>query len=81
MRFKRWQHDEFTDPATHSGCMPLPMIYAETDLKVIERALHLLKFGPPPLCRPERGYRADRPSTPVIVAHKNRMAVLKKRKM
>ncbi|MEM8976049.1 MAG: hypothetical protein AAGD43_28620 [Pseudomonadota bacterium] len=54
------------------------MDYAETDLKVIEQALYLLKFGPSPVCRPEHGYRADHPSTPVIVALKNWMAVLKK---
>ncbi len=75
---RRLSHKRNRDLATHSGCMPLTMIYAETDLKVIERALHLLKFGAPPLCRPERGYRADHPSTPVIVALKNRIAVLKK---
>jgi len=66
------------DLTTHSGCMPLSMIYAETDIEAIETALYLLKYGPSYLCRPTRGNRAAHPSTPVIVALNNRATVLKR---
>ena len=66
------------DLKTHAGIMPLSMIYAETDLEAIECAIYLLKQGPSYLCRPERGYRADHPSTPIIVALSNRAAVLRR---
>lgn len=66
------------DLTTHAGIMPLSMIYAETDLEAIECALYLLKRGPSYLCRPERGYRENHPSTPIIVALNNRAAVLRR---
>jgi len=66
------------DLTTHSGCMPLSMIYAETDLEAIETAVFLLKSGPKYLCRPTRGNRAEHPSTPIIVALNNRAAVLRR---
>lgn len=66
------------DLTTHSGCMPLSMIYAETDLEAIETAVYLLKYGPSYLCRPTRGNRAAHPSTPIIVALSNRAAVLRR---
>ncbi|ATF04065.1 hypothetical protein PhaeoP75_04466 (plasmid) [Phaeobacter gallaeciensis] len=66
------------DLETHGGCMPLAMIAIEDDLEAIEAAIWLLTRGPAYLIRPQRGSRADHPTTPIIVALNNRAAILKR---
>lgn len=64
------------DLETHGMCMPLAMIKIEDDSEAIDRALWLLTKGPTGLQRPQRGKRGDHPTTAIIVALKNRQAIL-----
>ena len=63
--------------AAHAAAMPRELISREAHLPSLEAAVHLLKYGHPSLARPQRGHRADHPTTPVIVDLMNRLAVLK----
>lgn len=58
--------------------MPLAMIAIEDDLEAIEAAIWLLTRGPAYLIRPQRGSRANHPTTPIIVALNNRARILKR---
>ena len=65
--------------AAHAAALPRELIDRETHVPSLEAALHLLKYGHPSLARPQRGHRADHPTTPVIMDLMNRLAVLKRR--
>lgn len=61
------------------GCfLPRDVIDAAADVTQIDYALHLLKHGPPPLCRPLRGERAEAGQTQVIVDLMNRRRALER---
>jgi hypothetical protein len=63
--------------AAHAAALPLTLIYAEDNAETLAAALDLLKYGPLPLGRPQRGHRAGAPQTPRIMAIANRLAKLK----
>ncbi|ODM45306.1 hypothetical protein A9320_11755 [Ruegeria sp. PBVC088] len=65
--------------AAHAAALPRDLIDRETHVPSLEAALHLLKYGHPRLARPQRGYRVDHPTTPVIIDLINRLAALKRR--
>ena len=65
--------------AAHAAALPRDLIDREMHVPSLETALRLLKYGHPSLARPQRGHRADHPSTPVIMDLMNRLAVLKRR--
>ena len=64
--------------AAHAAALSRDLIDRETHVPSLETALHLLKYGHPSLARPQRGHRADHPTTPVIMDLMNRLAVLKR---
>ena len=47
--------------AAHAAALPLTLIYAEDNADTLTVALDLLKYGPPPLGRPQRGRAPDAP--------------------
>lgn len=66
------------DLETHAMCMPLDLIYRETDLEAIDLAIWFYRHGPIGIRRPQRGARGDHPSTAIFVALMNRRAVLRR---
>lgn len=62
----------------HGSSLPREIINAEYEIDVIDQALALLKYGPPCLARPQKGYRADAPQTRIIEDLMNRRAVLER---
>lgn len=64
--------------AAHAAALPRALIDIETDPAAIEAALRLLEYGPPGLARPPRGSRGDHPTTPIIMALRNRAAILRR---
>ena len=64
------------DLETHAMCMPLEMIYAETELEALDLAIWFYRHGPIGIRRPQRGARKDHPSTPILMALNNRRASL-----
>ncbi|WP_316016175.1 hypothetical protein [Roseobacter sp. HKCCA0434] len=66
--------------AAHVEALPLELIAVDADRIAIEAALDLLMAGPPGLCRPPRGLRADAPHTPRIMALYNRCKMLEQDK-
>lgn len=66
------------DLETHACILPRSVIAAETSLEAIEDAIWLLRHGPIGMRRPQRGYRADHGTTPVLMDLQNRRAVLKR---
>ncbi|MFC4670708.1 hypothetical protein ACFO5X_19315 [Seohaeicola nanhaiensis] len=65
--------------AAHAAALSRDLIDREAHVPSLEAALHLLKYGHPGLARPQRGHRADHPTTPVIMDLMNRLAALKRR--
>jgi hypothetical protein len=61
----------------HASALPLTLIYAEDNADTLAKALDLLKYGPFPLGRPQRGNRKNAPQTPRIMAIANRLAKLR----
>lgn len=66
------------DHVANAAALPRDLIDRETHVPSLEAALHLLKHGHPGLARPQRGHRADHPTTPVIMGLMNRPAILKR---
>ena len=64
------------DLDTHGMCMPLDLIYRETDLEAVDIAIWFYRYGPIGIRRPQRGHRGDHPSTSIFQALMNRRAVL-----
>ncbi|WP_305970530.1 MULTISPECIES: hypothetical protein [unclassified Mameliella] len=64
--------------AAHAAALPRELIDRATHVPSLETALHLLKYGHPSLGRPQRGHRANHPTTSVIMDLMNRLAVLKR---
>ncbi len=57
-------------------CMPLDLIYTETDLEAVNLAIWFYRHGPIGIRRPQRGARGNHPSTAIFVALMNRRVVL-----
>lgn len=62
----------------HVTALPLEMIKADANADALRTALELLKHGPRPLSRPQKGYRADAPQTARIMEIQNRLQVLRR---
>ncbi len=73
---RRLSHKRNRDLETHAMCMPLDMIYRETNLEAVNLAIWFYRHGPIGVRRPQRGARGDHPSTPIFVALMNRRANL-----
>ena len=73
---RRLSHKRNRDLETHGTCMPLDLIYRETDLEAVDLAIWFYRHGPIGVRRPQRGHRGDHPSTPIFQALMNRRAIL-----
>jgi len=73
---RRLSHKRNHDLETHAMCMPLDLIYRETDLAAVDLVIWFYRQGPIGIRRPQRGHRGDHPFTPIFVAFMNRRAVL-----
>ena len=60
----------------HAAALPRALIDIEENAAAIDHALELLKDGPPALQRPQRGHRAEHPTTAIIMWLANRRSVL-----
>ncbi len=73
---RRWSEARSNALLAHVATLPKSMITEETDIDVIEEAIFLIKHGPKGLARPERGFRKNHPSTPVLMHLLNRKEAL-----
>ena len=73
---RRLSHKRNRDLETHGMCMPLDLIYRETDLEAVDLAIWFYRHGPIGIRRPQRGHRGDHPSTPIFQGLMNRRVTL-----
>ena len=64
------------DLDTHGVCLPLDLIYRETDIEAVDIAIWFYRHGPIGIRRPQRRHRGDDPSTPIFRALMNRRVTL-----